>query len=99
MRLFVIQLEKTSSDCICHFKKFTMKIPYIYRKAGGQDVKPLNFYIMDDVVLKLFRKSCDNMSLEDALGEEDVVCAFFGTVEEAKAITCNITQEEWEAME
>ena len=35
MRLFVIQLEKISSNCICHFKKFTMKIPYIYRKAGG----------------------------------------------------------------
>ena len=99
MRLFVIQLEKISSNCICHFKKYTMKIPYIYRKAGAQDLKPLNFYIMDYVVLKLFKKSCNDLSLEDALKEEDMVCAFFGIMEEAKAITVNISQEEWEAME
>ena len=80
-------------------EKYTIKIPYIYRKTSTQDLKPLNHYIMDSVVVKLFKKSCDDMSLEDALGEEEMVCAFFGTVEEGKTTLDTITEQQWETMD
>ena len=52
---------------------------------------------MDEVVLKLFRRSCDS-TLAEAMEEKEMLASFFGDAENGARVLGTISEEEWEAM-
>ena len=79
--------------------QYGTKIPFEFRRAFDENPKALNHYIFDDLVLKLFKRSCGDATLEDVLKEEEMLCNFFGTAEHGKGVLKDIVAEEWDAMD
>ena len=72
------------------------KVPYVFRKAHTNDPKPVNWHLLDKdtaVILKEVYYESDKCDLEE---DEDIMIAFFGTLEHGQEVLGVHSEIAWE---
>ena len=74
------------------------KVPYAFRKAHTNDPKPVNWHLLDEdaaVILKQIYSESNKRDLEE---DEDIMIAFFGTLEHGQEVLGAQSETDWENM-
>ena len=74
------------------------KVPYVFRKAHTNDHKPVNWHLLDEdaaVILKQIYSESNKRDLEE---DEDIMIAFFGTLEHGQEVLGAQSETDWENM-
>ena len=89
----------THSQKWCQNNKYDKKIPFVFQRAHTSDAKPLNHFIMDDVVMRLLKRGNPNASLKEILEDETELENYFGTADYGTKVLDTITEDNWDNME
>ena len=74
------------------------KVPFVFRKAHTNDPKPVNWHLLDEdaaVILKQIYSESNKRDLEE---DEDIMIAFFGTLEHGQEVLGAQSETDWENM-
>ena len=78
------------------------KVPFVFRKAHTNDPKPVNWDLLDEdaaVILRSVLKQVYSESNKCDLEEdEDIMIAFFGTLEHGQEVLGAHSEIDWENM-
>ena len=73
-------------------------MPYVFRKAHTNDPKPVIWHLLDEdaaLILKQVYSKSNTCDLEE---DEDIMIAFFGTLEHGQEVLGAQSEIDWENM-
>jgi len=69
---------------------------YCFRTAFTQDLKPLNFYLIDEDCTRLLRTLYSHFEKDELMEDDDLMISFFGDKNKGRAILGGFDRDEWE---
>ena len=72
-----------------------MQVPFIFRKAHPEHLKPVNWYLLDQDAASMLKHVYSGSSKSDLEDDDDIMIDFFGSVEVGRSVMEGITADTW----
>ena len=76
--------------------QFSTRVPFFIRNVHSDPLQPLNFFLMDNDVVPLVKRTYPGIKRMEIAGNKSAMEIFFGSAAKGKTILSNVAEEEWE---